>query len=361
MVVDNIKDSALSSAANKDQPVDDSPLPPLPPAVVHPDLVLVHPLVLLSVVDHYNRVAKDTKKRVVGILLGSWHGKTVDVANSYAVPFEEDENDPDIWFLDHNYHEAMWNMYRKVNAKEKVIGWYHSGPKLRPSDLAINEVIKRFTPNPVLVIVDVKPKEVGLPTDAYFAVEEIHDDGTQATKTFNHVATQMTAEEAEEIGVEHLLRDIKDNAVGSLATRVTNQLNSLKGLEMHLKDISTYLEKVQSGELPVNNQIMYNLQDIFNLLPNLNMQTLIDSFVVNQNDHFMVLYVAALIRSIIALHNLINNKIANRDAEKEMDGEKPKDKDADKDKEGDSSAKDKDKDTKDKEDSTSKKDKDKKQ
>ncbi|CAM9297976.1 unnamed protein product, partial [Heterosigma akashiwo] len=28
--------------------------------------VVVHPLVLLSAVDHYNRVAKDTKKRVVG-------------------------------------------------------------------------------------------------------------------------------------------------------------------------------------------------------------------------------------------------------------------------------------------------------
>ncbi len=56
-----------------------------------------------------------------------------------------------------------------------MIGWYHSGPKLRPSDLEINEVIKRYTPNPVLVIVDVQPRDLGLPTDAYMAVEEIHD------------------------------------------------------------------------------------------------------------------------------------------------------------------------------------------
>lgn len=34
------------------------------------DLVVVHPLVLLSIVDHYTRVAKDTNKRVVGVLLG---------------------------------------------------------------------------------------------------------------------------------------------------------------------------------------------------------------------------------------------------------------------------------------------------
>ena len=66
-------------------------------------------------------------------------------------------------------------MFKKVNAREKLIGWYHSGPKLRASDLEINELFKRYTPNPLLVIVDVQPKEVGVPTDAYFAVEEIKD------------------------------------------------------------------------------------------------------------------------------------------------------------------------------------------
>lgn len=66
-------------------------------------------------------------------------------------------------------------MFKKVNAREKLIGWYHSGPKLRASDLEINELFKRYTPNPLLVIIDVQPKEAGVPTDAYFAVEEIKD------------------------------------------------------------------------------------------------------------------------------------------------------------------------------------------
>ena len=46
--------------------------------------VIVHPLVLLSTVDHYNRVAKDTRKRVVGVLLGTtWRGR-IDITNSFA-------------------------------------------------------------------------------------------------------------------------------------------------------------------------------------------------------------------------------------------------------------------------------------
>ena len=91
------------------------------------------------------------------------------------VPFEEDDKDPSVWFLDHNYVESMNDMFKKINAREKLIGWYHSGPKLRASDLEINELFKRYTPNPLLVIIDVQPKEVGVPTDAYFAVEEIKD------------------------------------------------------------------------------------------------------------------------------------------------------------------------------------------
>lgn len=93
----------------------------------------------------------------------------------FLVPFEEDDKDPSVWFLDHNYVELMNDMFKKINAREKLIGWYHSGPKLRASDLEINELFKRYTPNPLLVIIDVQPKEAGVPTDAYFAVEEIKD------------------------------------------------------------------------------------------------------------------------------------------------------------------------------------------
>ncbi|KAJ3415976.1 proteasome regulatory particle subunit [Chytridiales sp. JEL 0842] len=290
-----------------------------------PTEVVIHPLVLLSVVDHFFRVARNTKKRVVGVLLGQVIGNKVNVANSYALPFEEDEKDPSVWFLDHNYHEAMYDMFKKVNAKEKMIGWYHTGPKLRSSDLEINDLFKRYVPNPVLVIIDVKPKDLGLPTDAYYAVEEVHDDGTATTRTFNHLPSSIEAEEAEEIGVEHLLRDIKDNAVGTLATEITDQLESLKGFHLRLEEIQDYLEKVVAGKLPVNHQIIYNLQDIFNLLPNLSQEEAVKSFAVKTNDEMLLIYLSSLIRAVMALHNLITNKVTNRDEEdkKEEDsGEK---------------------------------------
>ena len=34
-------------------------------------------------------------------------------------------------------------------ATERIVGWYHTGPKLRSGDVKINVVIRRFVPNPV--------------------------------------------------------------------------------------------------------------------------------------------------------------------------------------------------------------------
>ena len=109
-----------------------------------PASVIVHPLVLLSAVDHYTRIygvplssSFDEKqkynrgrKRAVGVLLGSYTTSkdsqvSINVASSYAgmmtfvhamlVPFEEDERNPEVWYLDHNFHEAMYDLCRKVN------------------------------------------------------------------------------------------------------------------------------------------------------------------------------------------------------------------------------------------------------
>ncbi|KAL2347674.1 hypothetical protein Fmac_001674 [Flemingia macrophylla] len=56
--------------------------------------------------------------------------------------------------------------------------------------------------------------------------------------------------------------------------------------------------------------------DVFNLLPNLNVADLIKAFAVKTNDMMLVIYLSSLIRSVIALHNLINNKMLNKEHER---------------------------------------------
>lgn len=101
--------------------------------------------------------------------------------------------------------------------------------------------------------------------------------------------------------------------MGSLSQQLTNQLNGLKGFYSSLNDIKAYLDKVIKGDLPINHQIVYQLQDIFNLLPEVTSTDFVKSTFIKTNDQALVVYLASMIRSVIALHNLISNKIQNKE------------------------------------------------
>ena len=107
---------------------------------------------------------------------------------------------------------------------------------------------------------------------------------------------------------------------------MSEQLSSLQGLEARLLDIQHYLESVASGNAPLNHQISYHLQDALNLLPNLDDPTIASSFTSNTNDQLLVVYLSSLLRAVIALHALVDNKEANGRAElEEGKGDKPAD------------------------------------
>ena len=117
------------------------------------------------------------------------------------------------------------------------------------------------------------------PFQAYVSVEEVEDADAahkHIQRSFKHVGSSIGAYEAEEVGVEHLLRDVNDPTVSTLASQIKHKISSLANLRDRLSDTKHYLENVLAGKLPVNNQIVYNLQAIFNLLPNLNVDVRLD-------------------------------------------------------------------------------------
>ena len=53
------------------------------------------------------------------------------------------------------------------------------------------------------------------------------------------------------------------------------------------------------------------------MLPNLKVEEMVRNFSVKSNDYMYVIYVSALIRSILSLHDLVNNKIQMKEIETE--------------------------------------------
>merc|ERR1719230_1260843 len=108
-------------------------------------------------------------------------------------------------------------------------------------------------------------------------------------------------------------------SASTLAVRVGDKISALKGLAMRLREISAYLSAIVAGKLPMNKEILYQLQEIFNLLPDQDSEELVRSFAMETNDMMLALYLGSMLRSTVALHNLINNKIKNK---KLKDGDK---------------------------------------
>jgi 26S proteasome regulatory subunit N8 len=96
-----------------------------------------------------------------------------------------------------------------------------------------------------------------------------------------------------------------------------------------------------AGKVPVNHQIVYHLQDALNLLPDLSDQVTTHSFASSTNDSMLVVYLSSLLRAVIALHGLVDNKATIGRAEMEEEDKKEKEKEKEKDvKEKDATEKD---------------------
>mmetsp|Transcript_9976 Transcript_9976/g.15170 ORF Transcript_9976/g.15170 Transcript_9976/m.15170 type:complete len:337 (-) Transcript_9976:235-1245(-) len=285
--------------------------------------VEIHPLVLLSVTDHYNRVAKDTTKRVVGCLLGQRIGKRLDVTNSFAVPFDEEDRSPGTWFLDFNYLEDLAHMFKRVNSRERIVGWYSSGPKLKKNDIDIHKLFYEYNEEPVCCVIRVSEDIEDLPTKAYVGVDVVQTDGRHS-KEFAHVQSLIVASEAEEVGVEHLLREVENISQSTLTAEVKHKMSALNGLTERLEMIRNYLDQISKGALPINQDILQNLQLIFNLLPNLNKKNVIRSFQTKKNDLMLNIYIASLLRSVLALDHLLENRIENKHKEEKKEAEERK-------------------------------------
>lgn len=138
--------------------------------------------------------------------------------------------------------------------------------------------------------------------------------------SFAHVPSTIEAEEAEEVGVEHLLRDVPTATSGLVNISVPSpatidhllqgKLRSLHALRTHLASMHGYVKRVQAGSLPLNHPINYALQDIFNGLPKIDELVLLE----HGNDLVIGTTVSELVRTVQALHACIDNKLAEQRA-----------------------------------------------
>jgi proteasome lid subunit RPN8/RPN11 len=81
--------------------------------------VRVHPVVVMSILDHHSRRSK-AAKRVIGTLLGAVSGDgVVDVRASFPVPHTEGEKVA----VDMQFYHNMLALHQKAHPGHAIVGW----------------------------------------------------------------------------------------------------------------------------------------------------------------------------------------------------------------------------------------------
>lgn len=65
------------------------------------------------------------------------------------------------------------------------------------------------------------------------------------------------------MGVEHLLRDVKDTNISTLATQINDKVLALKSLITRLEDIHRYLKYILDGKLPPNHTVSSSHHELY--------------------------------------------------------------------------------------------------
>jgi JAB1/Mov34/MPN/PAD-1 ubiquitin protease len=120
----------------------------------HAHLALVQ-LVLINISDHCMRarMASNTRfPRVVGCLLGSHTGRTVDVSNSFEL-LEVSWPDGSTVF-DQDVYATKLEQYQEVFKSLELIGWYATGTGVQASDLSLHKKMAEQVEAPIFLTLD---------------------------------------------------------------------------------------------------------------------------------------------------------------------------------------------------------------
>ena len=300
-----------------------------------PYKVDIHPMILLSVIDHFSRVNKDTMapKRVIGLLLGSTQNSqdglspVIDIHSSFAVPFSEQKDSKDIWFLDISYAEEMFNMQKKIMPNSKIVGWYSTEKEIQANDMAIQLLIaERLCKVPIFTLIKPDTNLRGMPVTAYTVINK-YNTVMSTESAYKHIAMNnhvvfrsircdITPLEAEHIGIEHLLKDVADYTKGPLQSEISTRVNSLEQLEKIIEMFEEYVSDVHQGLISPNQEVLAQIQLVLSLLPYIHSKKTCTATAIMENDQHLSTWLGSIGRTILILYELINNRrqIATKNA-----------------------------------------------
>jgi len=237
---------------------------------------IVHPVVVLNILDHHSRRNKG-QTRVIGTLLGINNDGLIDITNCFPVPHKEVDSEEKVG-IDMEYHRTMLNFHYQANPSEIIVGWYSSTGEINSNSKYINEFYgNEIQRPPIHLCVDVDLKTESISLKAFMATSVSFEKQVVAAH-FNRISLKLDFTDTERIAMTAINAnkelnppiaedgEEKEEEDSELERQVGVIHHSIERLEEIVGDLQTYLADVCSGKKQPNKIVGRKLQKIISQL-----------------------------------------------------------------------------------------------
>eukprot|EP00559_Dactyliosolen_fragilissimus_P001117 CAMPEP_0184862302 /NCGR_PEP_ID=MMETSP0580-20130426/6774_1 /TAXON_ID=1118495 /ORGANISM="Dactyliosolen fragilissimus" /LENGTH=357 /DNA_ID=CAMNT_0027360089 /DNA_START=544 /DNA_END=1617 /DNA_ORIENTATION=- len=324
--------------------------------------VLVHPIVLLSILDHHAR-RQEGSGRVIGTLLGRRDGDKVEITNCFAVPHAEEgtyESGFDV-SIGKVFNQQMLALHLRTNRTETVMGWYATalpedhgtGHLIAGSSVPLQEFYEaeceQFDPIHLVLDTSLMQNSIGLRA---FTAHPISIRGEPLGNIFHEVRLALKSNESEKIAIDAMIKShspltssphTQDPSIGNIKkhntpeehkndsqddqynNKIANNKNttiaqtdanataslheSMTKLQDMLEIASSYVDSVVDGSTPADDAIGRKIADALSGVPRIRPESFEKMFNESLQDLLMVTYLSNLTRTQLGLAEKINESL----------------------------------------------------
>ncbi|XP_043436497.1 eukaryotic translation initiation factor 3 subunit F isoform X3 [Prionailurus bengalensis] len=249
--------TSASAPAPAQTPAQSLPGPALPGPFPGGRVVRLHPVILASIVDSYER-RNEGAARVIGTLLGTVDKHSVEVTNCFSVPHNESEDEVAV---DMEFAKNMYELHKKVSPNELILGWYATGHDITEHSVLIHEYYSREAPNPIHLTVDTSLQNGRMSIKAYVSTL-MGVPGRTMGVMFTPLTVKYAYYDTERIGVDLIMKTcFSPNRVIGLSSDLQQVGGASARIQDALSTVLQYAEDVLSGKVSTGNTLNHFLMD----------------------------------------------------------------------------------------------------
>jgi translation initiation factor 3 subunit F len=274
--------------------------------------VIVHPLVLLHVLDHHTRRQEDSG-RVIGTLLGRRDGSTVEVTNCFAVPHADRGDEVAIG---KDFNKTMLALHLRSNRKESVVGWYATAASGDDAPALITDtssLIHEFYAgesdegDPVHITVDTRLQQDSLSVRAYKSTQIVVQNEPLGN-LFHELSLSLQSNEPATICLHEMIKGEQDEENGSKAEKDPSAALQLSMEKLHslLESTLQYVDSVVDGKLDPDAEVGRQIADTLATVPRIRPEIFDRLFHDSLQDLLMVTYLSNITRTQMTIAEKLN-------------------------------------------------------